>query len=192
MKPLEEVERIMDSLRTAPTKEELPPSARPEVVTTSTKSKRVCYSKDSDCGLYSNGSNDTEDKYNSHEDMRNSSAEFIEESEEDIYEDLPNLTTDSPTTCTGDEEEPGDDNYKNLPYLVTDSPDTGYNENKITDIITDMNNTELENFMQAATELASSDSPIEGLKPLPQWFQEGYVGEKKTPEISMHVGDTVI
>ena len=55
-----------------------------------------------------------------------------------------------------------------------------------------MNNTELENFMQAATELASSDSPIEGLKPLPQWFQEGYVCEKKTPKVSMHVGNTVI
>ena len=127
--------------------------------------------------------------------MRNSSAEFIEESEEDIYEDL---TTDSPTTDTGDEEEPEEGNYVNLPYLVTDSPDTGYNEDRhssnmrITDMITDMNNTELENFMHAATELASSDSPIEGLKPLPQWFQEGYVGEKKTPEVSMYVWDTEV
>ena len=106
------------------------------------------------------------------EGMRNSSAELMEESEEDIYEDLPDL--------------------------VTDSPDTGYNEDRhssnmrITDIITDMNNTELENFMQAATELASSDLPIEELKPLPQWFQEGYVGKKKMLEVSMHVGDTVI
>ena len=145
-----------------------------EVVNTSYKTKKVNYSEDSDCGLYSDGSNDTEDKYNSHEGMRNSSAEFIEESEQDIYEDLPDLTTDSPTTDTGDEEEPEEDNYENLPDLVTDSPDTGYNEDRhssnmrITDIITDMNNTELENFMQAATELASSDSPIEELKPLPQ------------------------
>ena len=57
-----------------------------------------------------------------------------------------------------------------------------------------MTNTELDNFMHAANELASSDSPIDGLKPLPQRFQEGCVGEKKkTPEVSMqHVGDTVI
>ena len=147
MKPREEVERIMESLRTASTKKELSLSARPEVVTTSTKSKRVRYSEDSDCGLYSDGSNDTEDEYNSHEGKRNSSAEFIEESEEDIYEDLPDLTTNSPTTDTGDDEEPEEDNYENLPDLVTDSPDTGYDEDRhssnmrITDMITDMNNT---------------------------------------------------
>ena len=82
--PLEEVERIMKSLRTASVKEELTPRAGSEVVTTSTKSKKVRYSEDSDCGLYSDGSNDTEDEYNSHEGMRNSSAEFIEESEGDI------------------------------------------------------------------------------------------------------------
>merc|ERR1711867_112927 len=55
-----------------------------------------------------------------------------------------------------------------------------------------MNNTELENFMQAATELAFSDSPIEGLKPLPQWFQEGYVCETKTSKGRMYVGNAVI
>ena len=109
--PLEEVECIMKSLRTASAKEKLPPGAGPEVVTTSTKSNNVCYSEDSDCGLYSDGSNDMEDEYNSHE----------EESEEYIYKDLPDLTTDSPTTDTGDEEESGEDNYENLPYLTTDS-----------------------------------------------------------------------
>ena len=69
-----------------------------------------------------------------------------------------------------------------------------YDEYRITDIIKDMTNTELDNFMHAANELASNDSPIDGLKPLPQRFQEGCVGEKKKiPEVSMqHVGDTVI
>ena len=139
----------------------------------------------------------------------NKTAKLIEESEEDIYEDLPDLLTDSPATDTGyDEgmrnslaelmEESEEDIYEDLPDLVTDSPDTGYDEARhssnmrITDMITDMNNTELENFMEAASELASSDSPIEELKPLSQSFQEGYVCKTKTPKGSMYVGDTVI
>ena len=168
---------IRKSLRTASAEEEPIIFAGLEVVNTFTKPKKVHYSEDSDCGLYSDGSDDTDGEYDPHEGMRNSSAKLIEESEEDIYEDLPDLVTDS---------------------LDTDTDDTGYDEKrhssnmKITDMITDMNNTELENFMQAATELASSDSPIEELKPLPQWFQEGYVCEIKTPKGSMHVGDAVI
>ena len=98
--------------------------------------------------------------------MRNSSAKLIEESEEDIYEDLPDLVTDSPDT---------------------DTDDTGYDEARhssnmrITDMITDMNNTELDNFIQAATELTPIDSPMEELKPLSQQFQEGYVCKTKMP-----------
>ena len=98
--------------------------------------------------------------------MGNSSVELIDESEEDIYEDLPDLTTDSPDT---------------------DTDDTGYDETRhspdiwITDMITDMDNTELDNFIQAAIELAPNDSPMNKMKQLSQWFQEGYVGETKMP-----------
>ena len=109
--------------------------------------------------------------------MRNSSAKLIEESEEDIYEDLPDLETDSPDTDTGYDEARHSSNMR------------------ISDMISDMNNTELDNFIQAATEVAPIDSPMEELKPLSQWFQEGYVCETKMPpgvKGSMYLGDTVI
>ena len=72
--PLERVDRIMESLRTASAEEEPILFAGLEVVTTFTKPKKVHYREDSDCGLYSDGSDDTEDEYNPHEGMRNSSA----------------------------------------------------------------------------------------------------------------------
>ena len=40
---------------------------------------------------------------------------------------------------------------------------------------------ELDNFIQAAVELAQDDSPINKMKHLSQWFQEGCVGETKMP-----------
>ena len=60
--PLERVDRIIESLRTASAEEEPILGARLEVVTTFTKPKKVHYSEDSDCGLYSDGSDDTEDE----------------------------------------------------------------------------------------------------------------------------------
>ena len=79
-------------------------------------------------------------------------------------------------------------------FPLSDADELEYNEYRITDLITDMNNTELDNFMHAANELASTDSPIKELKPLTQRFQEGCIGEKtKTTASSMQqVGDTII
>ena len=82
--PLERVGCIRELLTTASAEGEPILVAGLEVVNTSNKTKKVHYSEDSNCGLYSDGSNDTEDEYNSHEGRRNSSAEFIEESEQDI------------------------------------------------------------------------------------------------------------
>ena len=153
-----------------------------EVGITSTKAKRVYYTKDSDCGLFSDGSNEMEDKYNSHE----------EESEEETHEVIPELVTDNPTTDTEADEESGDNSYVYFPYMTTDELE--YNEYRITDLITDMTNTEQDTFMHTANELASTDLPIEELKPLTQRFQEGCIGEKKktTASSMQQVGDTII
>ena len=104
------IEPLEEMLGAAPTKEETPPSTGPEIVAThtkakplrvvsvkepirfaglevgitSTKAKRVHYSEDSDCGLFSDGSDEMEDEYNSHE----------EESEEETHEVIPELVTD--------------------------------------------------------------------------------------------------
>ena len=69
--PLERMVGIMKSLRTASAEEEPILGAGLEVVTTFTKPKKVHYSEDSNCGLYSDGSDDTEDEYNPYEGMRN-------------------------------------------------------------------------------------------------------------------------
>ena len=96
--------------------------------------------------------------------MGNSSVGLINESEADLYADLPALMTDSPDT---------------------DTDDTGYDEiRRSPDIwIEDslIHNTELDNFIQAAIALAPNDLPMNKMKQLSQWFQEGCVGETKTP-----------
>ena len=121
-------------LGAAPTKEENPPSTMPEVVATptrlkarrvvpakepiryaglevgitSTKVKRVHSREDSDCGLYSDGSNEMEDK---------------NKSKEETHEDIPESAVDNPTTDTEADEGSGDHSDVNLPDLTTDSPD---------------------------------------------------------------------
>ena len=76
------------------------------------------------------------------------------ESEVDLYADLPQLETDSPDT---------------------DTDDTGYEENRDSDDpniwIEDSlrHNTELENFIQAAVAPATNDSPGK-MEQLSQWF----------------------
>ena len=82
----------------------------------------------------------TDGEYDPHEVMGNSSVELIDESEEDIYEDLPDLTTDSPDTDTDDT---GYDETRH-------SPDIWIEESLI-------HNTELDNFIQAAIELAPNE-----------------------------------
>ena len=130
IKPLEEV------LGAAPTKKETSPSAGLEVVVTHTmakplrivsakepisfaglevgitsnKPKRVHYSEDSDCGLFSDGSHEMEDEYNAHE----------EELEEENHEVIPELEATNPTTDTEDEEESGNSSCGDFPYLTTD------------------------------------------------------------------------
>ena len=76
--------------------------------------------------------------------MGNSSVGLTDESEADLYADLPALTTDSPDTDTDDTryEETGD----------SDNPDIWIEDSLI-------HNTELENFIQAAVALATNDSP---------------------------------
>ena len=96
--------------------------------------------------------------------MENSSVGLADESEDDLYADLPALTTDSPDT---------------------DTDNTGYDETRhspdiwIEDSL--IHNTELDNFIQAAIELAPNDLPINKMKQLSKWFQEGCVGEAKMP-----------
>ena len=182
--PVQEVDRIMKTLKTRGvqpveeklggvlTKEETSPSTELRVVATHTmaglevgitsnKSKRVHYSEDSDCGLFSDGSHEMEDEDNVQE----------EELEEKNQEVIPELETTNLTTDTEDEEESGDDSCVDFPHLTTD---------------------ELK-YMHVANELASTDSPIEDLKPLPQRFQEGCVGEKKkTSGISLMYVDDII
>ena len=97
--------------------------------------------------------------------MENSSVGLTDESEVDLYVDLPALATDSPDT---------------------DTDDTGYEETRdsedpdiwIEDSL--IHNTELENFIQAAIALATNDLPGK-MEEMSQWFQEGCVGETKMP-----------
>ena len=90
---------------------------------------------------------------NPHEAMGNSSVGLTDESEADLYMDLPALTTDSPDT---------------------DTDDTGYDETRhspniwIEDSL--IHNTELDNFIQAAIKLAPNDLPMSKMKQLSQWF----------------------
>ena len=95
--------------------------------------------------------------------MENSSVGPADESEVDLYVDLPALTTDSPDTDTDDTgfEE------------TRDSPDIWIEDSLI-------HNTELDNFIQAAVALAPNDSPNK-MEQLSQWFQEGSVGNIKMP-----------
>merc|ERR1712240_39958 len=65
--------------------------------------------------------------------------------------------------------ENSDTNTNNIGY---DSPDIWIEDNLI-------GNTELNNFIQAVIELTTDESPINRMKHLSQWFQEGYVGEMK-------------
>ena len=58
---LEKVDRILESLKTASPEEESNLLAELGVVTTFTKPKKVHYSEDSDCGLYSDGSDDLDE-----------------------------------------------------------------------------------------------------------------------------------
>ena len=58
---LEKVDRILESLKTASPEEESNLLAELGVVTTFTKPKKVHYSEDSDCGLYSDGSEDLDE-----------------------------------------------------------------------------------------------------------------------------------
>ena len=93
--------------------------------------------------------------------MENSSVGLTDESEVDLYANLPALTTDS---------------------LDTDTDDTGYEETSdspniwIEDSL--IHNTELDNFVQASVALVPNDSPNK-MEQLSQWFQEGCVGETK-------------
>ena len=89
--------------------------------------------------------------------MGDSPVGLTDESEADLYADLPALTTDSP---------------------YTDTDDTGYDETRQDSLI---HNTELDNFIQAAIELVPNDLPMNKMKQLSQWFQEGCVGETKMP-----------
>ena len=95
--------------------------------------------------------------------MGDSAVGLTDESETDLYMDLPAPTTDD---------------------LDTDTDDTGYDKTRhspdiwIEDSL--IHNTELDNFIQAAIELAPDELPINEMKQLSQWFQEGYVGETKT------------
>ena len=66
-----------------------------EVGMTSNKLRRVHYSEDSNCGLFSDSSHEMEDKDNIQE----------EELEEKNHEVIPELETTNPTTDTEDEEE---------------------------------------------------------------------------------------
>ena len=99
---------------------------------------------------------------NPHEAMGNSSVGLTDESEADNYVDPPALTTDNPDT---------------------DTDDTGYDETRhspkiwIEDSL--IHNTELDNFIKTAVELAQEDSRSNKMKHLFQWFQEGCVGETK-------------
>ena len=100
---------------------------------------------------------------NPHEAMGNLAVGLTDESKTDLYTDLPALTTDD---------------------SATDTDDTGYDKTRHSpDIWVEdslIHNTELDNFIQAAIELAPDESPINKMKQLSQWFQEGYVGETKT------------
>ena len=99
------------------------------------------------------------------DDIGNSSLGLIDLSEADIYADLPPLVTDS---------------------LDMDTDNTGYKETGDSDNpniwIEDslIHNTELDNFIQAASALAPNDS-LDKMERLSQWFQEGCVGETKMP-----------
>ena len=95
--------------------------------------------------------------------MEDSAVGLTDESEVDLYTDLPALTTDSPYTDTDDT------GYDKIRH----SPDIWIEDSLI-------HNTELDNFIQAAIELVPDESPIDKMKQLSQWFQEGYVGETKT------------
>ena len=110
--------------------------------------------------------------------MENSSVGLTDESEADLYADLQALTTVS---------------------LDMDTDNTGYDETRhspdiwIEDSL--IHNTELDNFIQAAIELTPNDSPINKMKQLSQWFQEGCVGETKMPpgiKGSVYLDDIVI
>ena len=96
--------------------------------------------------------------------MEDSAVGLTDESEADLYAELSALTTNS---------------------LDMDTDDTGYDETRhspniwIEDSL--IHNTELDNFIQAAIELAPNDSPMNKMKQLSQWFQEGCVGETKMP-----------
>ena len=91
--------------------------------------------------------------------MGDSAVKLTEESEADMYTDLPALTTENSDTDTN-----------NTGY---DSPDIWIEDNLI-------HNTELDNFIQAVIKLTTDELPINRMKHLSQWFQEGYVGETKT------------
>ena len=91
--------------------------------------------------------------------MGDSAVKLTEESEGDMYTDLPALMTKNL-----------DMDMNNTGY---DSPDIWIEDNLI-------HNTELYNFIQAVIELTTDDSPRNRMKHLSQWFQEGYVGKTKT------------
>ena len=95
--------------------------------------------------------------------MGDSVVKLTEESEADLYTDLPALTTEN---------------------LDTDTNNTGYDKTKhSSDIWIEDNlihNTELDNFIQAVIKLTTDESPMNRMKHLSQWFQEGYVGKTKT------------